>query len=288
MRSQRDTRSLHTQLPRTRGAVPIIRAAMATATATAGAVILAASPVAAAAPANDSYAAAEPLTLGIPVVADTTEATPEELDLEVIQACPFGAPPSTTKTVWYRWDSGTDPPPTVSVLASGSSFPPYFAVAMGEPGSFTTLTCGVSAVMFETEPDVTYHVMLFSPFDRGGTTTLVLDEARPPTIELTVDPIGQFDPKTGSATISGDYRCSDAISGYAFGSLTQSVGRFEITGAVEAELPCDGGTHDWAAVTLFDNGRFAGGKAIAVIDAFACSIPFCVNITVEQTVSLRR
>ena len=261
---------------------------LATFAATTAALILAASPVAAAAPANDSFADAEPLTLGTPVTADTSEATQEELDLEVIQACPFGAPPSTTKTVWYRWDSGADPPPTVSVLASVSSFPPYFAVATGEPGSFTTLTCGSSAVVFETEPDVTYHVMLFSPFDRGGTTTVVLDEARPPTIELTVDPIGQFDPKTGSATISGDYRCSDAIAGFAFGSLTQSVGRFEIVGFLETELPCDGETRDWSAVATSDNGRFAGGKAIAVIDAFACSFPFCVGITVEQTIALRR
>ena len=94
MRSQRHIRFLH--LPLT------------VVTATAAALILAASPVAAAAPANDAFAGAEALTLGTPVTADTTEATPESLDLEVIQACPFGTPPGTTNTVWYAWDSGED------------------------------------------------------------------------------------------------------------------------------------------------------------------------------------
>jgi hypothetical protein len=276
MRSQCNIRFLQIHLP------------LATLTATAAALILAASPAAAAAPANDSFASADPLTLGTPVTVDTTEATPEALDLEVIEACPFGAPPATANSVWYAWDSGANPPSMVSVLASASSFPPFFAVATGEPGSFTTLTCGVSAVVFDAEPDERYHVMLAGVFGRGGVTTLVLDEARPPTIELTVDPVGHFDPKTGTATIAGAYRCSNALGGSAFGSLTQSVGRFKIVGFLETELPCDGEAREWTAVAMSDMGGFAGGRAIAAISAFACAIPFCVDVTVEQTVSLRR
>ena len=276
MRSQRHIRFLH--LP------------LAVVAATASSLILAASPVAAAAPANDSFADAEPLTLGTPVTADTTEATPEALDLEVIQACPFGTPPGTTNTVWYAWDSGEDPPPTVSVRTSGSSFQPFFGVATGELGSFTTLTCGSAAVVFDAEPDIRYYVLLFGIFGGAGVTTLILDEARQPTIELTVDPIGRFDPRTGTATISGHYLCSDATFADAFGLLTQTVGRFKVVGFFDTPLICDAGNHDWTAVVTSDTGKFAGGKAIVTLNASACAfpMPLCVNVTGEQTVSLRR
>ena len=263
---------------------------LATLAATTAALILASSPVAAAAPTNDSFADAEPLTLATPVTADTTEATAEALDLEVIQACPFGTPPGTTNTVWYAWDSGADPPLNMSVLTSGSSFQPFFAVATGEPGSFTTLTCGSAGVVFEAEPDVRYYVLLFGIFGNAGVTTLVLDEAAQPAIELTVDPIGRFDPHTGTATISGDYRCSDAMFADAFGLLTQAVGRFKIVGFFGTQLTCDAVLHDWTAVVASDIGRFGGGKAIVTVDASACAfpVPFCAQTAVEQTVSLRR
>jgi len=274
MRSQRHIRFVH--LP------------LAVVAATTASLMLAARPVAATAPANDSFAAAGPLTLGTPVTADTSEATQEELDLEVVQACPFGTPPGMTKTVWYTWDSGVDPPPAVSVQASNSSFQPLLAVATGEPGSFTTVTCGTFAVVFDAVPNVSYHVMLFGVFDSGGVATLVLDEARPPTIDLTVDPIGRFDPRTGTATISGEYQCADAMFASAFGQLTQAAGRFTILGFLFTGLECDGETHDWSAVAMSETGLFKGGRATARIDAQACAIPFCIGITVEQTISLRQ
>jgi hypothetical protein len=247
--------------------------------------------VLAAPPANDAYADRIPVDLASPVAVDTTEATVEPLDLEATQACPLppGPPPATTNTVWFDWHTGPTPPSTALVSFSGATFPAGVAVVTGDPGSFAGVACGLSAI-FEPEPATIYHVLVFDPFDTGGgTATLTIDEPPPaPTLSLTVDRVGRFDPQTGAAMLSGTYRCTDAFFVDIFGDVRQHVGRFTVIGLFSsAGAECDGEEHAWTATVVPDNGAFAGGKAVTVAIGFSCGALQCTDAFVEQTVMLR-
>jgi hypothetical protein len=251
---------------------------------------VAASPVAAAPSVNDAYADRDSLVLASPVTVDTTEATVEPLDLEATQACPSppGPPPETANTVWYDWDAGAGPPSQVAVTFSESSFPAGVAVVIGDPGSFTGVACGLAAI-FTPEASTIYHVMVFDPFGTGGgTTMLTVGEVPPaPTLSLTVDSKGHFEPRTGAATLSGTYRCTDAFAGELFGQVRQQVGRFAVVGFFAASgADCDGEDHAWTATVLPENGKFAGGMALTVAVGFACGVIACTEAVVEQTVVL--
>jgi len=252
-------------------------------------VVFVGSTVVAAPPTNDAYAARALLELAAPVTVDTTEATSEPLDLEATGACPSppGPPPSTTHTVWYDWDAGADPPPQVAVTATESSFPAGVAVVTGDPGSFAGVACGLSA-LFTPQPGTIYHVLVFDPFDvGGGTTTVTIDEARPPSLSVTVES-GRFDPRTGTATLSGTYSCTDALFADVFGEVRQQIGRFAVTGFFGVDgIVCDGQEHEWTADVIPQNGKFAGGKALTVVMTFACGVSFCTDAVVEQTIMLK-
>jgi hypothetical protein len=257
--------------------------------ATAG-VAVGGSQVAAAPPVNDAYADRSSLVLGSPVTVDTTEATVEALDVEATDVCPFppGPPPATTNTVWFDWDAGVAPPSQVIVTFTESSFAAGVAVVTGDPGSFTGVACGLSALLTPL-PATTYHVLVFDPFGvGGGTTTVTIDEAPPsPTLSLTVDPRGRFDSRTGAAMLSGTYRCTDAFFVDLFGDVRQDVGRFAVIGSFfTSGVDCDGQEHPWTATVFPQNGKFAGGKALTVVIGFSCGVLSCTQAFVEQTVVL--
>jgi Family of unknown function (DUF6299) len=249
-------------------------------------------PAFAAPPVNDAFGDRVPVDLGSPVGVDTSEATVEAHDIEATSACPVppGSPPATTNTIWFDWNSGATPPSQLAVMLTNATFAAGAAVVTGDPGSFTTVACGGGIFPFSPAPDTTYHVMVFDFLGAGGGTALLaIDELPPPpTLSLTVDPIGRFDSKTGTATLTGTYNCTNAFFTDISGSVRQAVGRFVIRGTFfTGGVDCDGEAHTWTALVVADNGKFAGGKAMSVAFGFACGVPFCTSTLVEQAVQLK-
>lgn len=250
--------------------------------------LLGAAPAWAAAPANDTSGGATAASLGFSEVLDTTEATTDSDDAQLNESC--GAP-STDASVWYTLvGTGTG----VVVDVSASDYPAGVLVGVGSPGSLDTVSCGPGATAFFAESGATYYVLAIDDQSDGGGNGGSLDisfhEAPPPpTVDITVDPTGTVNTRTGVAHLTGTYTCTDADFIEVFGDVTQPVGRFAVRGFFDFfdVGTCDGTTHTWSADVFPDNGKFAGGKAMTVAFAFACGAFECGEGFTEQTVRLR-
>ena len=251
-----------------------------------------AAPVAyAAAPSNDLFGGATPVT-AIPFAEtlDTTEATTDADDVSMNAAC--GAP-ATDASVWYAFTPATSGGVIVNVASS--SYTAGVLVATGSPGNFSLVTCGPAAVTFATSAGTTYYLLAIDDqFDgggNGGTLNISITEAPPPpTVEVTVDPVGTFNRSTGGATLTGTFTCSNADFMDMFGELTQQVGRFAVRGsfAFFSSGECDGTSHEWTAEVFPESGTsFAGGKSASVTFSIACNDITCGFGYTEQRVSLR-
>jgi hypothetical protein len=245
-------------------------------------------PVLAAAPANDTYPGT---IIGSPFseTLDTTEATSDADDADINATC--GAP-ATDASVWYQFTATSDMAIVVDV--SQSDYSAGVIVATGVPGNFEVIACGPGLVGFGATAGVTYTILAFDDQDdgggNGGTLVISVGEAPPPPeIDVTVDPVGTFDPHTGSATISGTVVCSsDAEFAFIDVELRQDVGRFVISGFGSVDVVCDGTSQSWSVEVFGDNGLFKGGHAVAVTFALACGALDCGTDFDEQTVKLRR
>jgi hypothetical protein len=249
-----------------------------------------ATPVLAAPPSNDTYAGRTVIgTLPFSESLDTSEATTDADDTELNAEC--GAP-STDASVWYELTPTTDL--TVLVDVSGSDYPAGVLVGTGSPGTFSIVSCGPGGAAFFAETGVTYAILVIDDQSdgagNGGTLNITVDEAPPPpTIDVTVDPIGTFNPTTGSATISGTVTCSsDADFAFVDVELRQQVGRFVVSGFGGIDVFCDGTVQPWSVEVIGSNGLFKGGRAVAVTFAIACGIFDCGQDFEQQTVMLRR
>ena len=247
-----------------------------------------AAPVLAAAPGNDAYLGREVIgSLPFSASVDTTAATTDADDVEANASC--GAP-ATDASVWYEFVAPADG--LVLVDVSASDYSAGVIVVSGSPGSFTLESCGPGVVGFFGTTAVTYAILAFD-FDgvgNGGALEIKVEAAPPPPeVDLTVEPTGSFNSRTGSATIRGTVTCT---GGDEFGKidvqLSQTVGRFKITGQGGAEFACDGTTQPWAVEVLSSNGKFAGGKAAVVAHALACNISGCGEDFTERVVTLRK
>jgi hypothetical protein len=249
-------------------------------------------PAAAAAPGNDTYAdrivvGSFPFSDSI----DTTEATTDGDDVEANASC--GAP-VTDASVWYEVTAGTDGYFLVDV--SPSDYSAGVIVVTGSPGSFSIETCGAGGTSFYAVSGQTYAILVFDDqYDgagNGGTLEITIDVLPPPpTVALTVNPTGRFNKVTGSATISGTFRCTgEAFSANVEVQLTQNVGRFTITGYGYVSLDgvtCDGTIQPWAVEVFGSNGKFKGGRTASVAFAYACGGFDCGYDFKEQIVKLR-
>ena len=124
----------------------------------------------------------------------------------------------------------------------------------------------------------------------GGSLNISFSEAPPPpTADITVDPVGSFNARTGIATISGTYTCTNGDFIDVFVEARQIVGRFAVVGSggFFDFGTCDGESRAWSAEVFPDNGRFAGGRAMTVAFSFSCGPFECVEGFAEQTVRLR-
>jgi hypothetical protein len=125
----------------------------------------------------------------------------------------------------------------------------------------------------------------------GGNLSISFTKVPPPIVELTLDPTGHFNAKTGTTTLSGTYTCSGVFTLRGSGLASQSVGKSTISGLFTffAEGACDGAPHPWSAEVSPQSGQFKGGKTQVVASVFTCDDPFegCIVRNVEQTVKLK-
>lgn len=246
-------------------------------------------PALAAAPGNDLYAGRTSIAaLPFSETIDTTEATTDADDAELNLQC--GAP-ATDASVWYELTATDDVAVMVDVTAS--DYTAGVIVASGAPGSFVVEACGPGIVGFFALSGETYTILAFDDTpdaSNGGTLSITVGEAPPPpSIDITVDPIGSFDPQTGSATISGTATCSsDALFAFIELELRQQVGRFIVTGYGATEVVCDDTTQPWSVEVFGSNGLFKGGRAVSVTFGTACGSFDCGSDFEEATVHLRR
>ena len=251
-----------------------------------------AAPVLAAAPGNDAYGGRIAVgALPYSNSQDTTEATTDADDAEANAAC--GAP-VTDASVWYELASAADG--AILVDVSASDYSAGVIVVSGSPGSFVVEACGPGSAVFFAASGQTYAILAFDDqgdgAGNGGALEITVDVAPPPpTVDVTVNPIGQFNKLTGSATISGTLTCTgDAFFTEVDVQLTQSVGRFTVTGfgiAFDEQPTCDGTAQPWSVEVIGSTGKFKGGHAASVTFAYACGSFDCGFDSEEQIVRLR-
>jgi len=230
---------------------------------------------------------------------DTTDATANASDPDC-----FGS--GTPASVWYVFTTGADPM-NLLVDTSESDYAAAIIVMAGLPTSENIVACGVGSAQFFADPSTTYYFMVHACFNfsgaapaaigcdpaaTGGSLIFSLDVAPPPpTVDLTVNPVGGFDKLTGSATVSGTVLCTgEALYTEIYVELRQTVGRFTVLGYADLypdAFVCDGTAHAWSAEVLGTTGQFKGGRAAVAAYAAACGEFDCGFDEVHTTIRLR-
>jgi hypothetical protein len=237
---------------------------------------------------NDRLSGAKAITaLPYDDSVDVSRATTDQDDDDLNAQC--GAP-ATLGSIWYTFTA----PAGVDVLivdVSQSTYTSGVIVAESDgAGGWYVDTCGPGTVGFPVQAGVTYTILAFNdtPGSTGGRIVLHAEAAAIPTIDVTVNKTGKVD-RDGRAIISGTYTCTDGDFVELYTTLTQSVGRFTISGdGFASGEPCDGRTHSWTAIVTAYNGTFGGGRSAAATDGFTCGAFFCADSFVQQTVKLSR
>jgi hypothetical protein len=253
--------------------------------------VLVAGPAYAAPPSNDAFGGVVTIaSVPFSVTQDVTEATTDADDVEANAQC--GAP-ALDASVWYSVTPATDTALLVDV--SNSSYSAGVLVVTGAPGSFEIVTCGPGAVAFEALAGVTYHLLVIDDQSdgggNGGTLRLTVQEAPPPPeLTVTVNERAIFDPRTGSATVSGTISCvGDVEFTFVDVQLEQAVGRGVVAGFGSIDVDCNGTIQPWSIEIFPALGRkFAGGKAATFTFAVSCGLVFCSEYFNEQQVQLSR
>ncbi len=165
-------------------------------------------------------------------------------------------------------------------------------VGVGTQGNLDLVECGPGTAGFFAAAGTTYHVLAIDDqFDGGGdggTLRISFNEAPPPpTVDITVDPVGRFNARTGVVTITGTCTCTNGdfieVFGEAPGRRTFTVHGFFGFSDVGT---CDGTLRSWSADVFPENGMFAGGEAMTETFAFSCGPVQCAEDSDEQTVQL--
>ena len=92
----------------------------------------------------------------------------------------------------------------------------------------------------------------------------------PPTIGLTIDPLGYVERLSGEGMVSGTLNCSIPMSLLINGEMNRKGGRFKVmSGSFNIDLTCDGET-TWS--TTVPGGPFKPGKALVSVTAVETSL----------------
>jgi hypothetical protein len=243
----------------------------------------------AAPPLNDTSPNATPVATGFHEVLDTAQATTDSDDAQLNASC--GAP-ATDASVWYVLQ-GTDQGVVIDV--SQSNYSAGVLVGTGTQGNLETVTCGQGTVGFFGVAGTTYYVLAIDDqFDGSGNGGLLNISFNllppPPTVDFAVSRFGTVNGRTGVATISGTYTCTNGDSIDAFVTARQNVGRRASiigSGGFFDVDTCDGAPHSWSTTISPEYGKFAGGKTMTVAFTLACGQFECADGYVEQMVLLR-
>ncbi len=241
----------------------------------------------AAAPANDTIGGATSVTIAYSETLDTTEATTDADDAQLNTNC--GAP-ATDASVWYTLE-GTGLGVVVDV--SASDYTAGVIIGTGTPGALNLVACGPDGVFFFAEAGTTYYILAFDDQGdgggNGGTLEIsITDAPPPPSVDFSVNPRGQFNSKTGTATISGQYTCTSGDFIEVYVDAYQRVGRGYVVGYggfFDYET-CDGQPRAWSAEVFPQFGIFKGGKTLTATISFSCNNFDCASGYVEQTIQL--
>jgi hypothetical protein len=252
--------------------------------------LVAAAPVLAAAPpANDTLSNAQAISVGFSATGiDTTGATTDSDDVDINANC--GAP-ATDASIWYTITPATD----MGILLdlTGSDYSAGALVADGSGPNWNVLACAPFGVVWSATAGTTYTILVFDDQEdgagTGGNLDISVTEAPPPPeLSLTVSPQGQFNSKTGSATVHGTITCTGSPE-FSFIDVTmrQKVGRLFIDGEGFIEgFACDGSTQTWSVDIFPFNGIFKGGRTATVTFASACDAFQCGDGFAETIVKL--
>ncbi|MGA8927440.1 MAG: hypothetical protein WB462_14610 [Solirubrobacterales bacterium] len=237
------------------------------------------------APPNDTFEQATVISsLPFSQILDTSEATTDSTDAEALASC--GVPSITfAATVWYEYTPPVDQ--SLVISTSGSSYSAAgVAVLTGSPGSLFAVTCSLGFVTFSATAGQTYHILV-ADIGGGSGGTLNLSVETTPEFELSVDRFGQFDPKTGVATVTGTLTCPSGSTGTVFfGTLSQRTTTAE-TFPNPIDVPCSGVAQQWSIAFTPLDGKFKGGPADVSVDAFVCFSLGCLIPHADQSLILR-
>jgi hypothetical protein len=242
-------------------------------------------PALAAVPSNDTFAGAKLVTLGFSEVLDTTEATIDSDDTQLLDFC---GGLSTDASVWYAID-GTGS--YVTVDAEQSSYSATVAVVTGSPRNFDVSTCATGLASFSTQVGTRYYVAVMDDQrdlgGNGGTLNILFRASIVPTLDVTLNPRGQFNSKTGAARFSGSYTCTQSDFIYIVVYANQRVGRGAVESSDFFQGSCRDGLNYWSLELLPRIGKFAGGNVTVTIASGACSTDFvCLGPIFDQQVML--
>ncbi len=243
-------------------------------------------PAYAATPTNDEPATAAVIpALPSTIVQDTTGAT----------YVPYGGCTSgdAGANVWFSF-TATDEV-RVEIDTSSSDYNTGLNVFAGMPSDGTWLTCSERSVRFVAEPGTTYFVEVAACCGSGAGGQLVLQAqaaAPPPTVDVTVDSVGQFNARTGNATVTGTATCaSSVVTAVVEVFLAQQVGRVStVTGQNGIFVGCEPGGPPvpWSVTIAPGNGEYRGGAATASVQAVGCNNTECSATNTETKITLRR
>lgn len=240
-------------------------------------------------PSNDIFTGAKAAVIGFTEVLDTTEATTDTDDTQLNAQC--GAP-ATDASVWYAFTTASDS--TVVVDVSQSNYSAGVLVGVGNQGNLTIVNCGQGAVAFFAAAGTTYYVLAIDDQindggGNGGSLSISFNAVVAPTVDINVNRFGRVNARTGIATISGTYTCSNGDYFSASVDARQNVGRFTISGygSFFESGTCDEAPRPWSAEIFPSNGKFAGGKAMTVTFGYTCGIFQCADGYIQKTVQLR-
>lgn len=254
-------------------------------------------PVFAAAPDNDDIAtptviAAIPYSDG---PYDTTEATPGTGDPTFC----YGGDLGDRATVWYSFTAADSRLLQADTFGSDYDTTLYVGTANGS-GGIDVIACNddafdlQSAVAWNAEAGTTYLFAVGTCCGGaglpggGGQLVFHLDVAPPaPSISLTTAVTGTFTSR-GSAIVRGTATCDGMFGAELDVSLSQRVGRQVIRGGSSTSIACTGSPEPWSIEVFGFNGKFAGGQATVVAQAFGCGLFDCASAQVDGTVRLRK
>jgi hypothetical protein len=183
-------------------------------------------------------------------------------------------------TVWYSFTPNEDV--TVQANTRGSDYPATLSVYTGSRGSLEQIACsvrnGTAEIFFDATAGETYFFMVGSfSGGSGGNLVFNVDIGSPFDVEVSVNPTGNVNPKSGVVTISGTVLCSEDSDVFVHGDVSQRAGRVIIKGSFDESVFCTGGEEPtpWSATFEGQNAIFVAGRASVTVSASGCNPVSC-------------